>query len=50
MDACLITGFAFSLNAQSVGINADGSALDNMAMLDVSSTTKGLLPPWMTAA
>jgi hypothetical protein len=48
--ACLFTGFAFSLNAQSVGINADGSAPDNSAMLDVKSTTKGFLPPRMTTA
>ena len=34
--------------AQSVGINADGSAANASAMLDVSSTTKGLLPPRMT--
>jgi uncharacterized protein (TIGR02145 family) len=34
--------------AQSVGINADGSAADASAMLDVSSTTKGFLPPRMT--
>jgi hypothetical protein len=31
--------------AQSVGINADGSAANASAMLDVSSTTKGFLPP-----
>jgi uncharacterized protein (TIGR02145 family) len=35
--------------AQSVGINADGSAANASAMLDVSSTTKGFLPPRMTA-
>ena len=34
--------------AQSVGINTDGSAANASAMLDVSSTTKGLLPPRMT--
>ena len=50
LAACLITGFAFSLNAQSVGINGDGTAPDNSAMLDVSSTTKGFLAPRMTAA
>jgi uncharacterized protein (TIGR02145 family) len=33
--------------AQSVGINADGSAANASAMLDVSSTTKGFLPPRM---
>jgi hypothetical protein len=34
--------------AQSVGINANGSAANPSAMLDVSSTTKGFLPPRMT--
>ena len=34
--------------AQSVGINADGSTANTSAMLDVSSTTKGFLPPRMT--
>ena len=38
----------FATMAQSVGINADGSAANTSAMLDVSSTTKGLLPPRMT--
>ena len=33
-----------------VAINTDGSAPDNSAMLDVKSTTKGLLLPRMTAA
>ena len=36
--------------AQSVGINADGSAANASAMLDVSSTTIGFLPPRMTNA
>ena len=35
--------------AQSVGINADGSAANASAMLDVSSTTKGFLPLRMTS-
>jgi len=48
LTACLITGFAFSLNAQSVGINTTGDAPNGSAMLDVSSTTKGFLPPRMT--
>lgn len=34
--------------AQNVGINADGSNPDNSAMLDVKSTSKGLLIPRMT--
>jgi hypothetical protein len=47
MAALLITATAF---AQNVGINTDGSAPDASAMLDVSSTSKGLLPPRMTTA
>ena len=39
----------FAATAQSVGINADGSAANASAMLDVSSTSKGFLPPRMTA-
>jgi len=50
LAACLFTGFAFSVNAQSVGINSTGDAPNSSAMLDVSSTTKGFLPPRMTAA
>jgi hypothetical protein len=40
----------FATTAQSVGINADGSVANASAMLDVSSTTKGFLPPRMTYA
>ena len=36
--------------AQSVGINADGSAANATAILDLKSTTKGFLPPRMTYA
>ena len=50
LAACLITGFACAVNAQSVGISADGSPPDNSAMLDLKSTTKGFLPPRMTTA
>lgn len=47
----LLTIFTtFASTAQSVGINADGSAANASAMLDVSSTTKGFLPPRMTQA
>jgi len=46
MAAILLTSVTF---AQSVGINADGSAPDESAMLDVSSTAKGFLAPRMTA-
>ncbi|MCX6268724.1 MAG: hypothetical protein NTW16_15455, partial [Bacteroidetes bacterium] len=33
-----------------VGINADNSAPDSSAMLDIKSTTKGMLIPRMTSA
>ena len=36
--------------AQGVGINTTGADADASAMLDVSSTTKGFLPPRMTEA
>ena len=36
--------------AQSLGINTDGSAPNSSAILDVSSVTKGMLVPRMTAA
>ena len=36
--------------AQNVGINNDNSNPDPSAMLDVKSTTKGILVPRMTAA
>lgn len=42
--------FAAGSYAQSVGINSDGSSPNASAMLDVSSTTKGLLAPRMTTA
>ena len=38
------------VQAQSVGINADGSTPHSSAILDVKSTTKGLLAPRMTEA
>jgi len=44
--ALLICG---ATTAQNVSINADGSTPDASAMLDVKSTTKGLLTPRMTA-
>jgi len=43
----LTTGVTF---AQNVGINADGTEPNPSAMLDVKSTTKGLLPPRMLEA
>ena len=39
-----------ALLSQSVGINTDGSAPNSSAMLDVSSTTRGFLPPRMSYA
>lgn len=45
----LFTLISFS-NAQGVGVNIDNSNPDASAMLDVKSTTKGLLIPRMTAA
>lgn len=42
-----ITSISFS---QNVGINADGSTPDNSAMLDIKSTSKGILIPRMTSA
>jgi hypothetical protein len=50
LAACLLMVFAFGVNAQSVGINATGDAPNGSAMLDVNSTSKGLLPPRMTYA
>ncbi|MBS1607429.1 MAG: tail fiber domain-containing protein [Bacteroidetes bacterium] len=46
--AALASLFSFVLYAQNVGINADGSSPDESAMLDVKSTSKGLLIPRMT--
>jgi len=43
----MVTNLAFS---QGTSINTTGSAADNSAMLDVSSTTKGVLVPRMTEA
>lgn len=45
---CLLFLPSSCLIAQSVGINADGSLPDSNAILDISSTTHGLLIPRMT--
>ncbi len=45
----VLTINAFSQN-MGIGINADGAAPAGSAVLDVSSTTKGFLPPRMTYA
>jgi uncharacterized protein (TIGR02145 family) len=50
LAACLLTVFTLSVHAQSVGINSDGSSPNSSAMLDVSSNSKGFLPPRMTAS
>lgn len=50
LTLCLVLCLTMhTLNAQ-VGINTDGSIADNSAMLDVESTTKGMLIPRMTSA
>ncbi|MEP1095876.1 MAG: tail fiber domain-containing protein [Cyclobacteriaceae bacterium] len=41
---------SFSVQAQNVGVNDDGSTPDASAMLDVKSTSKGMLIPRMTSA
>lgn len=50
----MLSGFlslmAFSSFSQNVGINATGSTPNASAMLDISSTDKGLLAPRMTEA
>jgi hypothetical protein len=46
----LLCLFCASVCAQNVAVNASGSAADASAMLDVQSTSKGLLIPKMTAA
>ena len=48
--AAIFFALAGIVNAQSVGINSDGSAPNGSAMLDVSSSSKGFLPPRMTYA
>lgn len=42
--------FTIIVHSQSVGINTTGSNPDSSAMLDVQSTSKGILIPRMTAA
>ncbi|MBI5471473.1 MAG: hypothetical protein HY961_03920 [Ignavibacteriae bacterium] len=46
----LLCAAPLSLYAQGVSINSTGVAADNSAMLDVSSTTKGLLVPRMLSS
>jgi len=44
----LLLGTGYYSSAQNVGISEDGSVPDNSAMLDVKSTSKGLLIPRMS--
>jgi trimeric autotransporter adhesin len=44
----LLIVFSCGLNAQSVGINVTGASPNSSAMLDINSTTKGLLIPRLT--
>jgi hypothetical protein len=46
--ALLAFGIGTVAQAQNVAINTDGTSADNSAILDVKSTTKGLLAPRMT--
>ncbi len=39
---------AMSVSAQSVAVNSDGSQPDNSAILDIKSSSKGLLVPRLT--
>jgi len=44
----VIISFTIIANAQSVAVNTTGNSADASAMLDISSNSKGLLPPRMT--
>lgn len=46
----LITSYGYDLQAQSLAVNTDGSIAHASAILDVKSTTKGMLIPRMTTA
>jgi hypothetical protein len=46
----LLAFWVLELNAQNVGISDDGSIPDNSAILDLNSTSKGLLLPRLTDA
>ena len=48
LSIVLLIGIDNQLSAQ-VAINTDGSLPDNSSLLDISSTTKGLLVPRVTA-
>ena len=46
----IILAMTSQVKAQNVAINSDGSTPNSSAMLDITSTTKGLLTPRMTSA
>lgn len=46
----LLTGFSYLTFGQGVGINTTSEPADESAILDVSSTTQGMLAPRMTTA
>lgn len=48
LQLILLMGITFSLKAQNVAINADGSSANASAILDIQSTEKGMLVPRMT--
>ncbi|HNO05921.1 MAG TPA: hypothetical protein PKK49_11555, partial [Flavobacteriales bacterium] len=52
LPAVAVIGLTANVNAQNrgVAVNATGAAPNDMAILDVSSTTKGMLIPRMTLA
>jgi trimeric autotransporter adhesin len=45
---CVLCAFVANINAQSVAINTDGSIANASSMLDVKSSTKGILIPRLT--
>ena len=45
LTGILSLGFFSTLQAQNVGVNATGATPDASAMLDISSTTSGVLIP-----
>ena len=49
ITVCIFLMLNFTVYSQGVGINDDGSSPDASAILEVKSTTKGFLPPRMTA-
>jgi hypothetical protein len=46
--ACALAGCASTASAQGVAVNATGAAADTSAILDLTSSSKGFLPPRMT--